>query len=66
MVFWISSGSVVMFPFSFLILLIRMLSLCSLVSLAKGLFILLIYILGPGSGTIWRCGLVGKGVTWLE
>jgi hypothetical protein len=24
------------------------------------------YILGPGSGTIWRCGLVGIGVTWLE
>ena len=35
MVFWISSGSVVMSPFSFLILLIRMLSLCPLVSLAK-------------------------------
>jgi hypothetical protein len=23
-------------------------------------------ILGPGSGTIRRCGLVGTGVTWLE
>jgi hypothetical protein len=23
-------------------------------------------ILGPGSGTIWRGGLVGIGVTWLE
>ena len=34
---WISSGSVVMSPFSFLILLIRILSLCPLVSLAKGL-----------------------------
>ena len=33
MVFWISSGSVVMSPFSFLILLIRILSLCPLVSL---------------------------------
>jgi hypothetical protein len=43
MVFWISSGSVVMSPFSFLILLIRMLFLCPLVSLAKGLSILLIY-----------------------
>ena len=42
MLFWISSGSVVMSPFSFLILLIRMLSLCPLVSLAKGLSILLI------------------------
>ena len=42
MVFWISSGSVVMSPFSFLILLIRMLSLCPLVSLAKVLSILLI------------------------
>ena len=43
MVFWISSGSVVMSPFSFLILLIRMLSLYPLVSLAKGLSILLIF-----------------------
>jgi hypothetical protein len=25
-----------------------------------------LYIFGPGSGTIWRCGLVGIGVTWLE
>jgi hypothetical protein len=25
-----------------------------------------VYILGPGSGTIWRCGLVGIGVAWLE
>jgi hypothetical protein len=25
-----------------------------------------LYILGPGSGTIWRCGLVGIDVTWLE
>ena len=43
MVFWISSESVVMSPFSFLILLNRMLSLCRLVSLAKGLSILLIF-----------------------
>ena len=43
MVFRISSGSVVMSPFSFLILLIRILSLCPLVSLAKGLSILLIF-----------------------
>ena len=43
MVFWISSGSLVMSPFSFLILLIRMLSLCPLVSLANGLSILLIF-----------------------
>jgi hypothetical protein len=35
MVFWISSGFVVMSPFSFPILLIRMLSLCPLVSLAN-------------------------------
>ena len=40
---WISSGSVVMSPFSFLILLIRILFLCPLVSLAKGLSILLIF-----------------------
>jgi hypothetical protein len=25
-----------------------------------------LYILGPGSDTIWRCGLVGIDVTWLE
>jgi hypothetical protein len=25
-----------------------------------------LYILGPGSGTIWRCSLVGIGVSWLE
>jgi hypothetical protein len=25
-----------------------------------------LYILGPGSGIIWRCGLDGIGVTWLE
>jgi hypothetical protein len=43
MVFWISSGSVVMSSFSFLILLIRMLSLCPLVSLSKGLSIFLIF-----------------------
>ena len=43
MMFWISSGSVVMSPFLFLILLIRILSLCPLVSLAKGLSILLIF-----------------------
>ena len=42
-VFWISAGFVVMSPFSFLILLIRILSLCPLVSLAKGLSILLIF-----------------------
>ena len=40
MIFWISSGSVVMSPFSFLILLIRILSLCPLVRMAKGLYIL--------------------------
>ena len=41
--FWISSGSVVMSPFSFLLLLIRLLSLCPLISLGKGLSILLIF-----------------------
>jgi hypothetical protein len=43
MMFWISVGSVVMSPFSFPILLIRILSLCPLISLAKGLSILLIF-----------------------
>jgi hypothetical protein len=43
MMFGISSDSVVISPFSFLILLIRILSLCPLVSLANGLSILLIF-----------------------
>jgi hypothetical protein len=43
MIFWISSDSAVMSPFSFLILLIRIFSLCPLLSLAKGLSILLIF-----------------------
>jgi hypothetical protein len=34
---------------------------CVCVCMCDGL-----YILGPGSGTIWRCGLVGIDVTWLE
>jgi hypothetical protein len=25
-----------------------------------------LHMLGPGSGTIWRCGLVGVGVPLLE
>jgi hypothetical protein len=41
--FWISLFSVVMAPFSFLILLVRILSLCPLVHLAKGLSILFIF-----------------------
>ena len=40
---WISSDSVVMSPLSFLVLLIWILFLCPLVSLAKGLSILLIF-----------------------
>ena len=43
MTFWISSDSVVISPFSFLILLVMLMSLCPLVSLAKGLSILLIF-----------------------
>jgi hypothetical protein len=43
MMFWISSGSVVISPFSFLIFLIRIMSLYPLVSLANSLFILLIF-----------------------
>jgi hypothetical protein len=41
--FKISSASIVMYQFSFLILLIWMLSLCPLVSLTKGLSILLVF-----------------------
>jgi hypothetical protein len=43
MIIWISSDSVVMSPFSFLTLSIMMLPLCPLVSLVKGLSILLIF-----------------------
>ena len=43
MIFWISSGFVVLSLFSFLILLIRIPSLCLIVSLAKGLSVLLIF-----------------------
>jgi hypothetical protein len=43
MIFFISMVSVVMSPFSFLILLMRILSLCPLLSLAKDLSILLIF-----------------------
>jgi hypothetical protein len=53
MMFWISSGSVVMSPFSFLILLIRILSLYPLISLAKGLSILLIFLKEPAPGLVY-------------
>jgi hypothetical protein len=43
MIFWISSDAVDISPFSFLILLFKILFLCPLVGLAKGLFILLIF-----------------------
>jgi hypothetical protein len=42
-ILWISSDSLVIFPFSFLILLIRILSLCPLVTLSRGISILLIF-----------------------
>ena len=52
MIFWISSDSVVMSPFSFLILLIRILSLCSLIILAKGLIYLVDFLKEPASGLV--------------
>jgi hypothetical protein len=52
MMFWISSCSVVTSPFSFLILLIRILSLCPPVSLEKGLSILLIFLKKPAPGLV--------------
>jgi hypothetical protein len=52
MMLWISSSSVVMSPFSFLILLIRILSLCPLVSLVKGLSILLVFSNKPTPGLV--------------
>ena len=44
MMLCISLGSVVIYPFSFLNLLIRVLPLCSLISLDKGLSILLVFL----------------------
>jgi hypothetical protein len=52
MMFWISSDSVVMSPFSFLILLIRILSLCPLVSIAKGLIYLDDFLKEPAPGLV--------------
>jgi hypothetical protein len=52
MMFWISSDSVDMSPFSFLILLIRILSLCPLDRPVKGLYILLIFFKEPAPGLV--------------
>ena len=62
--FGISSGSVVMAPFSFLILLIWILSLCSLVSLAKDSSILLIFSKNQLLGLLILC-IVLFVSTWL-
>jgi hypothetical protein len=43
MMFWISSYSIVMSPFSFLILLNKIPALCPLMGVDKGLSILLIF-----------------------
>jgi hypothetical protein len=51
MFFWISAGSIVMSPFSFLFFLIRILSLCLLVSLAEDISILLIFSKKKKKGT---------------
>ena len=52
MIFRILSDPVVISPFSFLILLIRILSLCPLVSLARVFSILLIFLKGPIPGLV--------------
>jgi hypothetical protein len=52
MVFWISSGYVVMSPFSFLILLNRMLSLCLLASLSNSLSILFYFLKNTAPGLV--------------
>ena len=52
MIFLISSVSVVMSPFLLLILLIWILSLCPVVSLAKDLSILLIFLKEPAPGFV--------------
>ena len=52
MMFWISSGSVVMSPFSFLILFIRILSLCPLVRLDNGLSIFFDFLKEPAPALV--------------
>jgi hypothetical protein len=64
LIFWISSISIVLSPFSFLILLIRILSLCPLVSLAKCLSILLIFSKNPLLDVLILC-IVLFVATWL-
>ena len=66
MIFWISSGSVVMSPFSFLILLIRILSLCSLVSLAKDLSILLIFSKNQLLVLLIICTVIFVSTSWTS
>ena len=63
MIIWTSSDSVVMSSFSFLILLIRILSLCPLVYLTKGLSILLIFLKEPPPGCLIVCIVLVS--TWL-
>jgi hypothetical protein len=48
----ISSGSVVMSPFSVLILFIYILSLCPLISLAKGFIYLVDFLKEPAPGFV--------------
>ena len=61
---WISSRSVVMSPFSFLILLIRIISLYPLVSLPKGYSILLIF--SKNQLLVWLILCINLFVsTWL-
>ena len=50
--FWISSDSVVLFLFSFLTLLIRILSLCPLVSLPNSLSIFVDFLKEPAPGLV--------------
>ena len=52
LIFLISSASVVIAPFSFLILLIWILSLCPLVRLAKGLIYLVGFLKEPAPGFV--------------
>ena len=66
MTFWISSVSVVMSPFLFLILLIWILSLCPLFHVARGLFILLVF--SKNQLLVWMilCMLLFVSTWWIS
>ena len=63
---WIYMVFIVMFPFSFLILLIWILSLCRLISLDKGLFILLIFSKNQLLVLLIICTVIFVSTSWTS